>query len=71
MDEIPTIEARLIEVMGVDLYEFDCPHCRKVHRHGVSGGHRRAHCTSPTSPYRKTGYVLVRAGDANPCHIKT
>jgi hypothetical protein len=36
-----------------------CCYCRKHHLHGTGYGHRVAHCSEITSPYRKTGYVLI------------
>ncbi|MFI5282473.1 MAG: hypothetical protein ACHQ0J_05020 [Candidatus Dormibacterales bacterium] len=41
-----------------------CPHCRVYHHHGAGGGHRRAHCTDPKSPYRETGYVVISKAKA-------
>ena len=38
-----------------------CVHCHRWHQHGQGGGHRVAHCTIVSSPYRLTGYVLALA----------
>ena len=35
-----------------------CVYCRRWHHHASTPGHRVAHCTVPTSPYRQSGYVL-------------
>jgi hypothetical protein len=46
-------------------WKFWCPFCRAYHHHGgqpdANGeiGHRAAHCCSPTSPFRATGYILA------------
>lgn len=39
-----------------------CQHCGAYHFHGHGEGHRVAHCTVETSPYRETGYDLVNVG---------
>lgn len=35
-----------------------CDYCGAWHHHGHTGGHRVAHCTVASSPYRRTGYNL-------------
>ena len=40
-----------------------CRYCRIWHAHGAgASGDMVAHCTSPGSPYRETGYILRPAG---------
>jgi hypothetical protein len=52
-----------------DELSFWCPFCLRYHYHGAGGepsrrggflnyGHRVAHCVSPRSPFRATGYYL-------------
>lgn len=41
---------------GLKVY---CDFCKTYHLHGRGEGHREAHCNDPTSPYRKTGYILA------------
>jgi hypothetical protein len=41
------------------LWRTWCPHCCCFHHHSPVPGHRVAHCVSPTSPFKKTGYVLM------------
>lgn len=36
-----------------------CVYCHRWHQHGQSGGHRAAHCHVPSSPYRRSGYILA------------
>ena len=45
-----------------------CDYWIRWHSHGAGGGngHRLAHCQSPESPYRKTGYSLVEVGALTP-----
>lgn len=73
--ETPSIVLGAIPVVyGMELNDtqigFWCPFCRCVHTHGsgkkvsVSGhhilwGHRAAHCTEASSPFKKTGYELL------------
>ncbi len=61
-ESAPTFKCRVIwaEYGGFRLpqYEFDCPYCKRPHRHGALDGHRVAHCNSPDSPLRETGYWL-------------
>jgi len=58
-DPIPTLEATIV---GTQL-EVWCAHCRAHHYHGAGGGegHRGAHCSDPSSPYRATGYYITLA----------
>lgn len=52
----------IVEKDGNSL-RFWCPYCLKYHTHGDANGngegHRVAHCTEPTSPFKKTGYILA------------
>ena len=49
-------------------FAFWCPYCHEFHYHGWTDtslrkrtdGHRVAHCSNMDSPYRETGYFLVR-----------
>lgn len=54
---IPEIETVISE--DGKYREFFCKYCEDVHRHGLSTGHRSAHCKSEKSPYKKTGYILT------------
>lgn len=38
-----------------------CPYCACYHYHGDVEGERVAHCNSPYSPFKKTGYYIKRA----------
>lgn len=38
-----------------------CPFCKRWHLHGWVFGHRVAHCSKESSPFRKTGYILKAA----------
>lgn len=57
--ESPTLEAF---DDGKGNYYVFCQYCGYFHHHGNLDGHRVAHCTSPASPYHKTGYNLKYAG---------
>lgn len=35
-----------------------CPFCVKWHIHGWGFGHRSAHCSTESSPFKETGYFL-------------
>lgn len=39
-----------------------CEHEGIYHTHSAGDGHRAAHCTDPTSPYRDTGYTIIYQG---------
>jgi hypothetical protein len=63
--DLPVIHCRRVHGREVDLLQFACPHCCKVHTHGAgehgspvgSGdGHRVAHCDG--GPFASSGYVL-------------
>ena len=43
-----------------------CKYCNRNHLHGFGYGHRVAHCPDPDSPYRTTGYILVRDPSPTP-----
>ncbi len=45
---------------GVPGFKVWCEFCDRWHYHGLSYGHRAAHCHNRASPYADTGYVLVR-----------
>ena len=53
--EPPTVEA--IPRTDAPGWQFRCPHCAIWHLHGVTLGHRDAHCIKPGTPYTH-GYVL-------------
>ena len=38
-----------------------CPSCTRWHYHGLSYGHRSAHC-GPGSPFKGSGYILIERG---------
>lgn len=39
-----------------------CEYCETYHFHGVTEGHRIAHCKKGDSPYHRTGYE-IKVGD--------
>ena len=43
---------------------FHCPFCKSPHTHEVGAGRRVAHCTRQDSPYRRNGYELRLAPEA-------
>lgn len=44
-----------------------CDWCRRWHSHGSAGdGHRVGHCACQLSPYRATGYLLLRVDEEAP-----
>src|SRR5262245_21648367 len=52
-----------------DLLHAWCEHCDKLHIHGGEGKtplnddtHRRPHCRSDHSPYKRSGYYLREVG---------
>lgn len=58
---IPTVKATA--TAGGSQWSIWCVYCDREHLHGAGSGHRVAHCTSPTSPYLRTGYVIELADD--------
>ncbi len=66
-EDAPVIEVR---PHGQRQVKFYCRYCRATHVHGNAGGpaaacgHRVAHCHVESSPYNRTGYVLVLAQGA-------
>jgi hypothetical protein len=48
----------ICEKINAHQWRFWCPYCVRHHYHGAGRGHRGAHCTSPTSPLKQSGYVL-------------
>jgi hypothetical protein len=44
---------------GAIRFRVWCRFCGRWHYHGPATGHREAHCTSPSSPYFRTGYDLA------------
>ena len=38
---------------------FKCPHCKRLHHHGIGIGHRVAHCHKDDSPFKDKGYYLI------------
>ncbi len=76
--KVPISECALIDLDApvVPVYEVRikvgfylvicCKYCRQWHRHGATKGHREAHCDDRRSPYWKSGYNLVYAGEWKP-----
>lgn len=64
MNAIPTLRAW--ETLRGDLIVW-CMYCDTWHFHADPGGrHLQAHCDSPRSPYRDSGYILDSKGPAPP-----
>ena len=58
-DAEPEPAVPVVEAVRIDgLYWFWCPWCRRRHCHGGTG-HRAAHCLSPSSPFWRSGYVVI------------
>lgn len=61
---LPVLLARRVFGNSTWLLEAHCPFCNRHHVHGAGdrpgdgNGHRSAHCSEPTSPFLKTGYIL-------------
>jgi hypothetical protein len=64
MEALSDLPIILCEPAGAASWRFWCPHCRKHHTHGAGEGHRVAHCTSPASPFKATGYSIRLAPGA-------
>jgi hypothetical protein len=51
---VPVIAAAIVG----DQLRFSCQHCDEQHVHGRGDGHRDARCSSSSSPFKRTGYIL-------------
>ncbi len=66
--DIPRVGCR---AWSEKVWTFDCDHCGVPHLHGAGAGHRAAHCTSPSSPYQQTGYILYLTNEELIGHDQT
>jgi hypothetical protein len=57
-DTIPILHATLDKGRS-DRWKVWCKYCEDFHFHGASDGHRAAHCSMHSSPYKETGYIIV------------
>lgn len=61
-DVIPVLEATPVQGCP-DQWAIWCTYCETHHFHGAAEGHRVAHCTEPSSPYRDGGYFITLASN--------
>ena len=52
----------LAEPTGYGQWRVWCPFCQHYHVHGMTEGHRTAHC-SGGSPFSETGYYIMLASE--------
>lgn len=55
---VPELAAYLVD--GESGLRVWCAWCLSWHYHGPGYGHRVAHCANSRSPYRQSGYLLVK-----------
>jgi len=58
LDRVPILFARSVEGCD-DQWEVWCDYCEALHVHTAGDGYHRAHCFKDSSPYLKTGYVIM------------
>jgi hypothetical protein len=58
LDTIPTLEAMPVDGC-TDQWKVWCQYCETFHFHGAIDGHRVAHCHTDSSPYKRSGYIIV------------
>jgi hypothetical protein len=65
----PAVARRLKYNMPVRVWLVPCPHCKRLHSHGMSDGPRVPHCPAAQRP---TGgaYVVKYAGEASVADIR-